>query len=286
LADAQATQRSCPLCSGRLEEFGEGEVLGSRAVTFVRCTGCKSVLLPEPDWLDAAYSDAISPLDVGLLERCIQLANVTTAIITSQRLRHGRFLDFAGGYGTLTRLMRDRGYDFRHDDPYCENLFAPGLAGSTDDHYDLVTAFEVLEHLSDPVETLAAPAAASDLFLVTTQVLPDPPPLPGQWAYYAEETGQHITFYTVAGLAALAERLGMRVATAGHLVHLFHRTPLKPATRMLLRDERLAYAAGALRSELGRRRGLTATDREAAVTRVVESRSGAGPSGATERSAG
>jgi hypothetical protein len=255
-------------------------------VTFVRCAGCGSVLLTDPDWLELAYSEAISPLDVGLLERCVQLANVTTAVLTSERLRHGRFLDFAGGYGTLTRFMRDRGYDFRHDDPYCENLFAPGFTGTTDDRYALVTAFEVLEHLSDPASTLAAPAAATDLLLVTTQVLPDPPPQPGQWAYYAEETGQHITFYTVAGLRALADRLGMQVTTGGRLVHLFHRKPLKRATRVLLRDERLAYALGAMRSEVGRRHGLADVDRAAAVQRVMAAHADPAGSGTAERSAG
>jgi hypothetical protein len=261
--------KPCPLCSGGLAAFAEGRLLGSRDVTFLRCGGCGSVLLPDPDWLETAYSEAISPLDVGLLERCVQLANVTTAVISGQRLRKGHFLDFAGGYGTLTRFMRDRGYDFRHDDPYCQNLFAQGFDATEGDRYDLITAFEVLEHLSDPVTTLTPAAAATDLFLVTTQVLPDPPPQPGQWAYYAEETGQHITFYTVGGLRALADQLGMQLTTSGKLVHLFHRGPLKPVTKLLLRDERLSYAAGAVRSELARRRGLTATDRAAAVDRVL-----------------
>lgn len=44
----------------------------------------------------------ISPLGVGLLERCIQMANITTALVFAQGLRRGKFLDFAGGYGTLT----------------------------------------------------------------------------------------------------------------------------------------------------------------------------------------
>ncbi len=249
-------------------------MLGTRAVTYQRCEACCSVSLPGPDWLDEAYSSAINSLDVGLLERCVQLANVTTALITSERLRRGRFLDFAGGYGTLTRMMRDRGYDFRHMDAYCENVFARGYDGNLDDRYDLVTAVEVLEHLVDPVEELRPVADRTDLLLVTTQILPEPAPAPGTWEYFAEDTGQHITFYTVPGLQALAAGLGMQVTTAGHLVHLLHRRPLRATTQVLLRDERLAYATGAVRSELARRRGLTLADRGRALARLRDTGDG------------
>jgi len=260
---------ACPLCgASSTTDFGSGVVLGTRPVTYRRCERCGSVSLPSPDWLDEAYSSAINTLDVGLLERCVQLASVTTAVLTAERLRGGTFLDFAGGYGTLTRMMRDRGYDFRHVDPYCENLFAQGYDGDLDRRYDLVTAVEVLEHLADPVSELGPVAECTDLMLVTTQVLPVPAPAPGTWDYFAEDTGQHITFSTVAGLEALAGRLGMKVTTAGRLVHVFHRRPLRPATRALLRDDRLTYAVGALRSEFARRRGLTVSDQRRALERL------------------
>ena len=262
------TTDTCAICRGRLVAFGDATVLGSRPVVYLRCTRCGSVQLPDPDWLDVAYGDAISALDVGLLERCIQLANVTSAVLGAQRLRAGTFLDFAGGYGTLTRLMRDRGFDFRHHDPLCENIFAQGHEGDLERRYDLVTAFEVLEHLPHPLATLAPVAARTDLLLMTTQLLPEPAPRPGEWDYYAEETGQHVVLYTPAALRALAGDLGMQVTSTGRLVHLFHRHRLTPATRALMRDERVGYLVGAVTSELGRRRGLIAADRRAAVDRL------------------
>lgn len=258
----------CPLCRGTTTRFGEGTVLGDVPVTYMRCSHCASISLPRPTWLDRAYSDAISALDVGLLERCLQLANVTHAVVAAEGLQREECLDFAGGYGTLTRLMRDRGIAFHHADPYCDNIFARGFEGELPRRYALITAFEVLEHLTDPVADLAAVAASTDLLLVTTQVLPDPPPQPGAWDYYAPETGQHVTFSTVAGLRALASALDYRLTTSGRLVHVLHRRPLRRATRILMRDERLAYAVGALRGEVGRRRGLTLADSRSAADAV------------------
>jgi hypothetical protein len=270
------TVSRCPLCLGSQSWFGDGVILDHRSVRYFRCDNCGSVVLPDPDWLDEAYSNAISPLDVGLLERCVQMANITTALVVAQGLRRGKFLDFAGGYGTLTRLMRDRGLDFRHHDPLCENLFAQGFGAEVTERHDLVTAFEVLEHLTDPAATLAVVAHSTDHLLVTTQVLPDPVPKPGTWDYYAEESGQHVTFYSVAGLRALGERLDMQLTTSGRTTHMFHRGPLRAATRALLLDERLAYIVGAMESEVSRRRGKTIADRAEAVTRLRAARRAAG----------
>ena len=262
----------CPLCLGPLSWFADGVLLDHVPVRYFRCDSCGSVVLPDPTWLDEAYSHAISPLDVGLLERCVQMANITTAVVVAQGLRRGKFLDFAGGYGTLTRLMRDRGLDFRHNDPLCQNLFAQGFEAEVGERQDMVTAYEVLEHLSDPATTLAAAAQSTDLLLVTTRVLPDPVPKLGTWDYYAEESGQHVTFYTVAGLRALGERLGMQLTTSGRTTHLFHRGPLRAATKALLRDERVAYVVGAVESEVARRSGRTLADRAEVVASLQAAR--------------
>lgn len=259
----------CSLCAGPTQELWAGTVLGRHPVTYRRCTDCGSVLLLEPDWLEEAYSSAISQLDVGLLERCRQLANVTTAVLTAQHLGRGDFLDFGGGYGTLTRMMRDRGYRFHHLDPYCRNMFAAGLESDLARRWDAVTAFEVLEHLPDPVSTLRAIMDSTDVLLTTTQVLPSPTPAPGAWAYYSPESGQHITLYTVKGLQAVAERLGVRLTTSGRLVHAFHRGRLRRSTRAVLHSEPMAYVTGSLLSEARRRRSLIEADSEAIAAALV-----------------
>jgi len=211
------------------------------------------ITLPEPDWLDEAYSNPIARGDVGLLRRCQMLAKFTRIVVRTEGLRHGRFLDWAGGYGLLTGLLRDAGLDFNHWDPYCKNLFAVGREGKLDDNYDLVTAYEVLEHLPRPAEALADVANCSDLLLFTTVLLPDPPPSPGEWWYFAAESGQHVTFYTRQSLELLGRRLGYQLLSNGQQLHLFHRARVNPLTRIALSNAVLTLktAVRSLRLSVG-----------------------------------
>jgi hypothetical protein len=187
-------------------------------------------------------------MDVGLLSRCVALADITEAVVRALG-PHRRCLDWAGGYGTLTRLMRDRGLDFHHHDPYTSNIFAAGHEGAPDEPWDVITLFEVLEHLPDPAAELQPLARSSPVLLFTTQLLPDPAPPPTDWWYYTLESGQHISFFTLTALAALGDRLGMRLASDGQNVHAFHRPGALPAIpRALVKRRRLtARLLGPLR---------------------------------------
>ncbi len=252
----------CRACEGPTTDFASAQVLGHVDVDYRRCRSCGMVMAVDPHWLEEAYSAAIAKLDIGLLDRCQILSNVTAMVLRAERLRHGTFLDWAGGYGTLTRMMRDRGYNFGHQDLMATNIFAEshGIEDFTGQHFDLVTAFEVLEHLVDPVNELAPVTETTDLFLATTQLVPDPVPAPEDWWYYTLESGQHITFYTRESLERLAHRLGFDGLVTGSFVHLFHRGPVSPLTRAWLRSPAAAYATGLALSLTDRRRSLLDAD--------------------------
>lgn len=235
---------TCHCCLAVADDFGSAVLLGHIQVRYYRCPACGSVRTEEPSWLAEAYTSPIAALDVGLLSRCLYLANTTEGFVRTLS-PGGRYLDWGGGYGVLTRLLRDRGLDFRHHDAYAPNYFAAGWEGDLDEAYQLITMYEVLEHLTAPFDQLARLAAAAPILLFTTQLLPHPAPRPGSWWYYALETGQHVSFYSRPSLQALAARLGLGLTSNGTNLHALYRPGSLPRrARLVLRSLRTAHLLG------------------------------------------
>src|SRR5512134_3356533 len=214
----------CRVCEDVSEFFGRATVLGTHDVAYFRCRGCGYVQTEEPYWLTESYSEAIRSTDVGFLERNALFAKHTKYLIwVFLENDRGRFLDFGGGYGLFTRMMRDMGFDFRHYDKHCRNLFAGDFEADMDDGsvYDLLTAFEVFEHLQNPRETAGRMLAKARNMIVSTQLLPEESPAPGAWWYYGTEHGQHVGFFTHRSLEILAEMHGRHLYSNGSNLHLF-----------------------------------------------------------------
>ena len=212
----------CPICSSQMKFSFTATVLNKYQAQYEVCDTCGFLRTHEPHWLDEAYSSAIAAADTGLVARNISLASkVAGALYWAMGERgEGRYLDAAGGYGMLTRLMRDMGFDFYWADKYCDNLIAPGFQYKSEiGPCRAVTAMEVLEHLTDPVafveETLRTAGAHTLLF--TTELYEGVPPRPEDWWYYTLETGQHIGFFQRRTLETLAARLGLHFASANGL---------------------------------------------------------------------
>lgn len=215
------------------------EVLHKHLARYEVCDGCGFLRAHEPHWLGEAYSSAIAAADTGLVERNFSLAaKLAGALYWSMGERGtGRYLDAAGGYGMLTRLMRDMGFNFYWSDKYCENLLAlrfeykPEIGACR-----AVTAIEVLEHVTDPVtfieETMVS--AGADTLLFTTELYEGAPPDPSTWWYYSFATGQHISFFQRRTLAAIGYRLGLQLTSANgiHVLskHLINERVLKWVT--------------------------------------------------------
>ncbi len=213
----------CKICSGAVGFFAQATVLGKHCIAYYRCNECGFIHTEEPYWLEEAYSGAITESDVGLVGRNLKLAIKAQAIITTWFDSSKCFLDFAGGYGMLVRLMRDAGYDFRWLDKYCHNLFAKGFEAdvSKRGNYELVTVFEVFEHLHNPLAEIENIASYSRNILFSTEIIPKEVPQPDSWWYYGLNHGQHISFYTLQSLQAIAAKLSLNFYSNGCSLHLF-----------------------------------------------------------------
>jgi methyltransferase family protein len=214
----------CHICGNVSDAFGSALVLSKHQVKYFRCVSCGFIQTETPHWLEEAYSEAISSLDTGIMWRNMHNAHMTSRLITVLFPKATRFLDYAAGHGTLVRLMRDRGFDFYWSDRYAKNLHSRGFEHVPGCRYDLLTAYEVLEHLPSPLTDIAAMLDLSDNVLVTTEVVPEPAPEPPNWWYYAAKSGQHISFYSAASLQKIAAHFGVHLLSRGNY-HLFTRKP-------------------------------------------------------------
>ena len=247
---------NCRICHQEAPLFAQSVVLNRHAVDYFRCSGCGFIQTQEPTWLSEAYSDVIAAGDIGLVGRNLFLAGITHSVLNFCANPNGRFLDYGGGYGLFVRLMRDRGFDFRWQDPFCQNLFAKGLEADAGEKFDVITAFEVLEHLPNPVEAVESMAARADAIFFSTELQPAGPPKPGEWWYYALESGQHISLYSRESLVRLGEKFGMKLHTNGRNLHLFTRGAVSQVKFRLACSGRLSP----LFNFVGRRKSLNAAD--------------------------
>lgn len=203
----------CRLCGERGLLLGAQRLLDKYDVEYFQCPRCDLIQTEPPHWLGEAYTQAISQLDTGAIQRNQGAAQLTACVARLVDLpQSATCLDFGGGHGVLVRMMRDLGLDFRWFDKYGENLFARGFEGELATHYSLITAFEVIEHLADVREDLEALFAAKPEFVLVGTVLHD-----GHregWWYYMLESGQHIAFYSKKTLAWIGELFGYDVIAA------------------------------------------------------------------------
>jgi hypothetical protein len=228
----------CPICSGPMKNCFSAQVIGKHEAQYEVCDKCGFLRAHDPHWLEEAYSSAIAAADTGLVMRnfsvACKLAGVLYWVLGERG--GGRYLDAAGGYGMLTRLMRDFGFDFYWSDKYCKNLLVPGFEyNQAMGPCNAVTAIEVFEHLTDPAafieETLSFSGAQSLVF--TTELYEGTPPQPDSWWYYTFATGQHIGFFQRRTMETLGAKLGLRFYSANG-IHILTRNKLNESLLRLV----------------------------------------------------
>lgn len=226
---------ACKICEAATVHFGRQIILGQFEAEYRRCGKCGYVFIVNPYWLEQAYSTAIAALDTGIVTRNLWLADATSALLGLSLRDVRRTLDFGAGTGLLVRLMRDRGHDFSWHDAYSPNLLARGFEADLDTAFDMVTAFELVEHLPEPVATFEKLRALSPIILISTELMPPTARGVDDWWYYAPESGQHIGFFTEVSLATLAERLGLRLSSNGRNLHVLAPEGVNPTLLRALR---------------------------------------------------
>ncbi|HMI30322.1 MAG TPA: class I SAM-dependent methyltransferase [Candidatus Limnocylindrales bacterium] len=216
----------CRLCGGETAPLFERTVLGKHRVGFHQCAACGLTQTDEPTWLGEAYVDVIHPTDTGILARNLGARRVVATFLHLSGIRDEPCLDYAGGYGIFTRLMRDAGFEYFWMDPYATNTLARGFEWTQGPAAPrAVTAFEVLEHLVRPLEEFKRIADLGANWIITsTELHPGPKPA-SDWHYLSVESGQHVAFYRPDTLERLGREAGYPHVTAGPFFQIFARKP-------------------------------------------------------------
>ena len=135
-----------------------------------------------------------------------------------------RHLDYGGGNGLLSRLLRENGWNSASYDPLSERGTDPARLGQ----FQLITAFEVFEHVPDvrtllrSLRTLLAPEGLV-MFSTLTSDGEIHAQHPLTWWYAAPRNG-HISLFSRASLGLLAAQGGFNFHSLNAGMHLFFTT--------------------------------------------------------------
>jgi 2-polyprenyl-6-hydroxyphenyl methylase/3-demethylubiquinone-9 3-methyltransferase len=182
------------------------------AVNYFACGNCECKFTDffdnwsEEDFSNFLYNDEYIKVDPDY--------TFTRPFETARLLRHRllpvqalRMLDYGSGSGIMAKIMNEFGFNFDAYDPFSSPKKPEGL-------FDVVTAFEVIEHSPRPLETFQQ---ISD-FLPDRKIVlvgqslqpPDIDEIGGSWWYMAPRNG-HCTTYSQKTFEILAANMGLKV---------------------------------------------------------------------------
>lgn len=225
----------CLICGTESIKLFSAELLCKYNVDYHKCPHCGFIQTDKPYWLDEAYSDAIASMDIGLVYRNLIYSNQVDNLIKTSFDYKAKFLDYAGGYGLYVRIMRDKGFDFYWDDKFCKNLFAKYFTLDdlpSNQKFEAVTAFEIFEHLDDPMTEIEKLFGYADSIIFSTELIPNKEiTSSNDWWYFATDGGQHISFYTKQSFEYIAKSFKCNFYSNGKDLHIltkkkFDKNPL------------------------------------------------------------
>lgn len=226
------SERTCPLCgSTRTDRLFE-----KKHTEYWGCSDCRFRFATPP--VNPNLAGALNDYEEAYLQYLApdssDDANLQSLYRWMERftpLSGKRLLDVGAGSGKLVRFLRSRGVDAHGIEP-SRALFDAFLStdaaftcGTLDDcrssvarGFDIVTAFDVIEHVPDPVGFLGGVAAALDSGGVLFVSTPDVGSLTARafgrrWHFYYP---YHLSYFSRRTLVDAAQRLGWRVLDFRH----------------------------------------------------------------------
>ena len=211
----------CRLCSGQLKFKFKTRILKKYDIDYFECQVCSSLQTEWPYWINEAYDHNLSNLDTGAAQRNLQ--NLSASFIVAKLFQLTNAIDFGGGDGLLCRLLRDYGINCFIKDKYATPTYAQGFVSPDFHKPDLVTAFEVIEHFTNPSTDLNNIFQLNpECLLVSTSIYSKHQ---SDWWYLSTESGQHVFFYSIESINLIAKKYEYESLISGGYI-LFVKTRL------------------------------------------------------------
>lgn len=202
--------------------------VSGRSTIYHRCRDCGFIFTADfdqytsKDWATQIYNDEYVVVDPDYRERRPLL---TCTMIESQFSRNETIgLDFGAGSGLMAKTLRNRGWLYDAYDPFGE----VNMSSERRQMYNVCSAFEVFEHLVDPIsemKDLLAMCSPDKLALVigtnaSDGVVSEQSRL--SWWYAAPRNG-HISLFSKEALRRMAQRFELNYASFGSSTHFLTR---------------------------------------------------------------
>lgn len=200
-------------------------------VLYFKCERCGFIFthffddFTDEQWRNFVYNAEYAEVDPAFLGlRPALNARLIEAYLWGRSRTQVVGLDFGGGDGTTALLLRNKGWTYDAFDPFGLNDVKTGRFGK----YNLCSAFEVFEHLPDPVSTLKSlldMATPERLTVIVTTLVHDG--IIGDdtrlaWWYAAPRNG-HVSLFSHLALRALAGKFGLQLTSGKGGTHLLTR---------------------------------------------------------------
>ncbi len=242
---------ACPVCAAEAplydvvdfnrsceENNGTFLPLAGEPVYYCLCRTCGYLFAPMfQDWtrerfLERIYNDDYIAVDPDYTEGRPQQNRGDLNTMFGPHKGLFSHLDFGGGDGHLSRLLREDGWDSSSWDPF----FDPG--SSLDGRkFDLITAFEVFEHAPDPHAMMRqlTSAAHEGTFIYFSTFVHDKAVRLNErinWWYVGPRNG-HVGVFSRHSLGLLGDRFGYRHGSFTDYQHCYCREPPEWAQHLI-----------------------------------------------------
>ena len=214
------------------EKHGKHLPLSGIAVYYYKCSHCGFIFTRDLDQgTDAEFKEHIYNDDYIKVDPDYDIVRPqinAKMIIDAFGLHCSRLniLDYGGGNGKLAGLLSQGGAKqaVSYDPFYNPRSARPKQK------YEMVTAFEVIEHVPDPIATFKEMASFlntdNGIMIFSTVLQPeDIDAVRARWWYIAPRNG-HISIHTFKSLSISLAKVGLTLASSNQSMHLaFKRIP-------------------------------------------------------------